>query len=170
MMAEPWLRGPIEGVDPLIAPLFFSFEQIREDLAKHTEGLTVEQVWSHPHGLAPLGFQMRHIAGSIGRLATYLRGEPLTEAQIAESTREFDPGASRDELLAAIDRSMATAEQAACEAARGSMTEARTVGRMRLPTTVVGLIVHISEHSQRHLGAAIVTARLLRTLPEDRQE
>ena len=166
MAAEPWLRGPLEGVDPMIAPLFYSFQQIREDLAKHTEGMTVEQIWSRPGGLAPLGFQLRHIAGSVERLATYLRGELLNEDQIAESQREFEPGASREELLSAIDQSMKLAEEAAREAAQGSMTEARAVGRIRLPATVVGLMVHIAEHSQRHLGAAIVTARLLRTLQE----
>jgi hypothetical protein len=165
MAVEPWLRGPLEGVNPSVAPLFFSFEQIREDLARHTEGLSAEQIWSRPLGIAPLGFQMRHIAGSIGRLATYLRGEALSEAQMAEAGREFEPGASREELLLAIEQAMKAAEEAATEAARGSLGEPRAIGCLRLPTTVMGLIVHIAEHSQRHLGAAIVTSRLLRAWP-----
>jgi uncharacterized damage-inducible protein DinB len=38
--------------------------------------------------------------------------------------------------------------------------DARTVGRKRLPTTVIGLLTHIAEHTQRHVGQAIVTAKL----------
>ena len=51
---EPWLRGPIPDVSPLVAPVLYSFEQAREDLAEHTEGLTTEQVWARPLDLAPL--------------------------------------------------------------------------------------------------------------------
>src|SRR5581483_3366170 len=52
---EPWLRGPIEGVHALVAPLFYTFAQVREDLPKHIEGLTHEQVWRKLDG-ACLGF------------------------------------------------------------------------------------------------------------------
>ncbi len=38
--------------------------------------------------------------------------------------------------------------------------EPRGVGRQRLPTTVGGLIVHCAEHTQRHVGQAITTARI----------
>src|SRR5262249_18532468 len=70
--AEPWLRGPIEDVPPVMAPVLYAFIQASEDLAEHTAGLTVKQIWARPLGLAPLGFQLRHIAGSVDRLATYL--------------------------------------------------------------------------------------------------
>ena len=30
---EPWMRGPIPGVDPLLAPILYSFQMAREDLA-----------------------------------------------------------------------------------------------------------------------------------------
>ena len=65
---EPWLRGPIEGVDPLRAPILYAFRQAREDLAHWTEILTDDQIWFRPAGLAPIGFQLRHIAGSVDRL------------------------------------------------------------------------------------------------------
>lgn len=159
-MTEPWLRGPLEGVHPLIAPLFHCFQQVREDLELHTAGLSPDLIWSRPRGLAPLGFQLRHMAGSIDRLAAYLKGSALSEAQLAASTTEFEPGATRDELLQAIATAMSAAEQAAREAA-ADLTACREVGRLRLPTTAIGLIVHIAEHTQRHLGQAIVTARLL---------
>jgi hypothetical protein len=43
-----------------------------------------------------------------------------------------------------------------------TLIESRTVGRKRLPTTVVGLMVHIAEHTQRHVGQAITTAKIVR--------
>jgi uncharacterized damage-inducible protein DinB len=43
------------------------------------------------------------------------------------------------------------------------LTEAREVGRKRLPTTVAGLLTHIAEHTQRHVGQAISAAKLART-------
>jgi uncharacterized damage-inducible protein DinB len=42
-----------------------------------------------------------------------------------------------------------------------TLGDARTVGRKRLPTTVIGLLTHIAEHTQRHVGQAIVTAKAL---------
>src|SRR5262245_5486732 len=99
---EPWLRGDIEGVDPLLAPALHSFQQVREDLALHTKGLSTEQVWACPHGLAPLGFQLKHIAGSVDRLTTCLEGKPLSEAQLEVKAREMDLGTTLEELLAGV--------------------------------------------------------------------
>jgi uncharacterized damage-inducible protein DinB len=44
------------------------------------------------------------------------------------------------------------------------LSEPRSVGRKQLPTTLQGLLVHIAEHSQRHVGQAIVAVRLLQKL------
>jgi uncharacterized damage-inducible protein DinB len=161
-LPEPWLRGPIEGVDPTIAPLLRSLEQAREDLAKFTAGLSTEQVWARPHGLAPLGFQLRHIAGSTDRLTTYLEGKQLTAEQIATMKAEMEPGASLEELLAAIDASFRHTEEVAKTLAPAEFAAFRGVGRKNLPTTVIGLIVHIAEHTQRHVGQAIAAAKLAR--------
>src|SRR6266478_6472623 len=109
-VTEPWLRGPIPGVSPLISPVLYAFQQAREDLAAHTDGLTVEQIWARPYNLAPLGFQLRHIAGSVDRLVTYLMGDALDEAQMAALRTETEPGESRQELLARVDSALAHAE------------------------------------------------------------
>jgi uncharacterized damage-inducible protein DinB len=37
------------------------------------------------------------------------------------------------------------------------------VGRKELPTTLGGLLVHIADHTQRHVGQAIVTVKLVRS-------
>jgi hypothetical protein len=159
---EPWLRGPINGVPTVLAPVLYAFTQAREDLAEHTSGLTVEQIWARPLGLAPVGFQLRHIAGSVDRLVSYLMGQPLDEAQMAALRTEMEPGQSREELLAGVDRALAGAEARIRSIDPASLTEPRVVGRMRLPTTVIGLLVHIAEHTQRHVGQAISAAKLVR--------
>ena len=163
-LPEPWLRGPLPDVHPLLAPVLRSLEQAREDLGKHTEGLATEQIWARPHGLPPLGFQLRHIAGSIGRLATYLAGRQLDDAQMAAMRAEMGPCASREELLAAIDQAIARAGETIRAVDVGTLAEPRSVGRKQLPTTVIGLLVHIAEHTQRHVGQAIAAARLARAV------
>ncbi len=161
-MSEPWLSGPIDGVDPLIAPLLYSFEQTRAELSSHLAGLTAEQIWSKPHGLTSVGFHVRHIGGAVDRLSTYLRGEQLSPEQLARLKSESEPGADAPALLAELHADLARCEAYARGIDPASLRDVRGVGRKMLPTTVHGLIVHIAEHTQRHLGQAITTAKLLR--------
>ena len=160
-MEEPWLRGPIPGLDPRIAPILYTFTQAREDLAQYTDGLTPDQIWARPCSLASVGFHIRHIAGSTDRLMTYLTGAQLSEAQLASLAAESTPGAAREELLAALDAAFTCAESIVRALDPASLTTPREVGRKRLPTTVIGLLTHIAEHTQRHTGQAITTAKLV---------
>jgi uncharacterized damage-inducible protein DinB len=159
---EPWMRGPIEGVPTLLAPLLYSFQQAREDLSHHTEGLTQAQLWATPHGFGSVGFHLRHIAGSTERLTTYLEGRQLSEAQLDFLKHEHDPGASREELLDAMDAVFERAEAVVRALDVARIEDAREIGRKKLPTTVIGLLTHIAEHTQRHVGQAISAAKLAR--------
>lgn len=159
---EPWLRGPIAGVDPLLAPILYSFQQAREDLAHWTAGLTTEQVWARPHGFGPVGYHLRHIAGSVERLMTYVQGRELSAEQFAEIARQMDPGASLAELMAELERSLDAAEAVVRAIDPATLAEPRAVGRKRLPTTVIGLLTHIAEHTTRHVGEAISAVKLAR--------
>jgi len=161
-LPEPWLRGPIEGLSPLVAPILYAFQHAREDLARFTEGLTTEQIWARPHGFGPVGFHLRHIAGSVDRLMTYLEGRMLDEGQMAALKTEMEPGASREELLRALDAAFAKAEGIVKKIDPGTLAERRGVGRKQLPTTVIGLLTHMAEHTQRHVGEAISAAKLAR--------
>lgn len=161
-LPEPWLRGPIPGFHPLIAPILYAFEQAREDLALHTAGLTTEQVWATPHGFGSLGFHVRHIARSTDRLMTYLAGKQLSESQMTALQREQDPGASLEQLLAEMDLSFQNAESIVRALNPANLGDTRGVGRKHLPTTVIGLLTHIAEHTQRHVGQAIGAAKLAR--------
>ena len=157
------MRGPIEGVEPLVAPVFYSFTQVREELAHYTEGLTTEQVWRQVNSLPTLGFHLRHIAGSVDRLMSYLREAEISPEQIVYLKSEGEPGASLDELLAGVDAAFAKAESQLRTIKADDIHAPRYIGRKRLPTSVLGLLVHVSEHTQRHLGQSITTAKLMRS-------
>ena len=145
----------------MVAPVFHSFLQVREELAEYTAGLETEQVWRVLGGTS-LGFHLSHIAGSVDRLSTYLAGEPLTDAQLEFLGHEPESGASLATLLALAEDRLAACEERLRQVSPSSLAEPRSVGRRELPTTVIGLIVHLAEHTQRHLGQAIVLSKLLR--------
>lgn len=159
---EPWLRGPLPDVHPLMAPSLHSFIQIREDLARWTEGLRDEEIWSRPFGLAPVGFHLRHIAGSVERLTAYMFGKELTTAQLEAIPHEMDSGIGRSLLLEQVNEALQKSEQAMRAIDPETFEHPRSVGRKKLPTTVIGLVVHIAEHAQRHVGELIVTSKLVR--------
>ncbi len=164
MPQEPWQRGPIDGVDARTGSILYAFEQAREDLAQYTEGLTPEQFWARPFGFGSVGFHVRHIAGSTRRLMTYLEGRQLIAAQLEEIKREHNPGASREDLLADLDAAFREAEAKVRAIDPATLAEPRFVGRMQLPTTVIGLLTHIAEHTQRHVGQAVAAAKLARAV------
>lgn len=163
------MRGPIEGVDLLVAPVLYSFQQAREDLALHTAGLTMAQIWATPHGFGSLGFHIRHIGGSTDRLMTYVRGLQLSEEQMAKLKSEHEPGASREQLLADLNHDFERAEAVVRGIDPSTLAERREVGRKKLPTTVIGLLTHIAEHTQRHVGQAISAAKLVRAIDSSEQ-
>lgn len=159
---EPWLRGPIDGVPAHLMPVFHSFAQVREDLALHTEGISDDALWRKIGPIPSLGFQLRHIAGSVDRLVTYLMAEELSATQIEFLKSEAQPGTSLGVLLAGINSALSNAEERIRTIAPASLNDARFIGKKRLPSTVLGLLVHVAEHTQRHLGQAITTAKLVR--------
>jgi DinB superfamily len=157
---EPWLRGPLADVHPLLAPTLHAYAQAREDLARWTDGLTDAEIWSRPQGLAPVGFHLRHIAGSVERLTAYIRGRQLTAEQLDAIHHEMDPGPGRSRLLDEANRALQDSEQVIRSLDPALLAEPRGVGRKQLPTTVIGLVVHLAEHTQRHVGELIITSKL----------
>jgi Protein of unknown function (DUF664). len=163
---EAWLRGPLAGVPPVVTPLFFTFTQVREDLERHTSGLTTDDVWRRVGNTAPLGFHLRHIPGSVDRLLTYLEERSLSEEQLQALKQELSPGADVATLLGEMRSRFENAEHRLKNLSFDDLHAPRYIGRKRLPTTVLGLLVHIAEHTQRHLGQAITTTKLLKNSTE----
>lgn len=168
---EVWLRGPLPDVAPQLMPAAHALMQSAEDIAAAAAGLTTEELWVKPGGAASAGFHIRHIAGSIDRLLTYVRGELLNEAQrkaLATEREPGDPPATAEELIrqahAAIEQALNVIRATTPEAA----LEPRGVGRAQLPSSVGGLLFHIAEHTQRHTGQLITTAKIVRGLGVDR--
>ena len=166
-MPEVWLRGPLPDVAPSLQPAAHALMQAAEDIARAAAGLTTDELWVRPGGAASAGFHLRHIAGSIDRLLAYARGEPLSDAQLAALRGEREarePPESATQLVhlasSAIDTAIATIRATTAESA----ATPRAVGRAQLPSTVGGLLFHIAEHTQRHTGQLITTARIVRGL------
>jgi hypothetical protein len=53
-----------------------------------------------------------------------------------------------------------TPSAAAGPTGEATLTATREVGRARLPSTVIGLLFHAAEHTQRHAGQALTTKRM----------
>jgi uncharacterized damage-inducible protein DinB len=165
---EPWLRGPVSGVPPLLQPAAHAFLHALEDVESAAADLSNEQLWRRPGGVASAGFHLMHLAGSTDRLMTYARDETLSEAQRGALAAEKSPeasGRSRDALLVAW---RATVEQALRQLAatpESRLGDARYVGQARLPSTVLGLLFHAAEHAQRHAGQLVTTAKIIGAQP-----
>jgi hypothetical protein len=145
-MVEPWLRGTLTEVDAV--------------------PLADAEVEARPLGLPSVGFQMRHIARSLDRLLTYAEGQQLSARQLAGLKEEMDGGAGllgarREATFMEFAKAMEVTVDRVMRISPGSYEEARRVGRDRLPTTVGGLLVHCADHTQRHVGQAVTTAKVV---------
>lgn len=162
---EAWLRGPIPGVDPYLMPAAHALVQSSEDLERAAAPLTPAELWATPGGAASVGFHLRHVAGSIDRLLTYARGGALDDAQRAVLAAEGlagTPPAEAPELIRGALRAIEGALDTLRATPREALLEPRKVGRAGLPSTVLGLLVHVAEHTQRHTGQVITTAKIVR--------
>ena len=159
---EPWLTGKLAQDHPIRAALLYSFEHARSDLRRHTGDLNDEAIWRSYGHVAPVGFHIRHIAGSVERLMTYTQGEQLTEQQLHDLKAEEGRELTKAQLFDLLETKLAAAEVALRRISVDKLDEVREIGRNRIPVPLGVLLVHIAEHTQRHVGAAIVTAKLAR--------
>ena len=162
---EPWLRGPVPNVPPLLQPVAHSLMQAVEDMRRVVTPLGDDALWARPGGAASIGFHVRHAAAALDRLYTYARGESLSESQLAwmkaEATLGEQGRASASELVAEFEAQVERALAQLRSTQEDRLTEAREVGRLKLPSTVIGLLFHGAEHTQRHVGQTIATAQVV---------
>ncbi len=164
-LPEVWMRGPIPDVPPLLQPVAHALLQSQEEVERVVGGLSPEEIWARPGGAPAVGFHVRHAAGSLERLFTYARGEGLEAAQRAYLAVEGEPGAppaTGAELVAGFAAAAAHALAQLRATQEATLLEARGVGRLQLPSTVLGLLFHAAEHTQRHVGQIVTTARIVR--------
>jgi uncharacterized damage-inducible protein DinB len=158
---EPWLRDTLKDIPAVPRAVLHALELASEDLNRWCGGLTDEEINARPGGLAPVAFHLRHIARSLDRLLTYAEGHLLNEEQLAALRTELDPGANREDLFSELSAAIARGMARIRAINVSELEEPRSVGAKRLPTTVAGLLVHIADHSQRHVGQAITTAKIV---------
>ena len=162
MSVEAWLRGPLDGVPPLLMPVAHSLTQAKEDLRGAASGLTSAELAARPGGAASIAFHLHHIAGSADRLLTYALGRSLSDEQMAELRAEReDSGVNAGPLLERIDTVLDRVLAVVRDTEERELIAERHVGRARLPSTLIGLLFHIAEHTQRHTGQVITTAKIL---------
>ncbi len=162
---EPWLRGTHGDVPAVARAVLHALELAREDLAKWTAGLTDAEVHAGPMGLPPVAFHLRHIARATDRILTYAEGGQLTAEQLTALKAESNAGSETlAELLAEVEASFARAAERVRALAGAEFETFRGVGRKQLPTSVGGALVHVADHTQRHVGQVVTTAKVLQAL------
>lgn len=165
MPGPVWLQGPIAGVPALLQPVAHALVEAEEDVQALVPSLSIEEIWTRPNGAASVGYHVGHAAGSLDRLLTYARGDSLNATQLAthaaEKTMDSNsatPSELAADFSAAVERALghlrATSEV--------SLLAPREVGRARLPSDVIGLLVHAGLHTYRHVGQAITTAKIVK--------
>jgi uncharacterized damage-inducible protein DinB len=157
---EPWMRGTHEEIPAVQRAVIHALELAREDVERWCGHLTDEEWNLHPQGLAPAAFHVRHIAQSIDRLLTYAEGGQLSGEQLERMKYELDPRANGKEVLAEFEAALAEAEKRIRAFAGNNLEAKRALGRKALPTTVGGLLVHVADHTSRHVGQVVTTAKL----------
>ena len=163
---EPWLRGTLTDVPAEQRAVLHALQLAREDVQRWCGGLTEQEFAARPHGLPSVAFHLRHIVGSLDRLLTYAENKLLSDEQKQWMASEMDSPTNREELLKAFERGLAAAEARIIKIDRSQWQEPRGVGRKQFPTTVAGLIIHCADHTQRHVGQAVTTSKVLLALRE----
>ena len=159
---EVWLRGPIEGVPPLLQPVAHALLQVTEEIKVIVDSLPTHLLWERPAGVASPGFHLLHMCGVIDRMRTYASGKQLSEEQFADLKAEKEERQmNAHELVRKVNVAVESMIEFLKNTDTASLTEQRAVGRKQLPSTVIGLLFHTAEHVQRHNGQLLVTVKVL---------
>lgn len=158
---EPWLRGTLTEVPAVARAVLHAFELAQEDVLRWCGPLNEADFNARPFDLPPLAFHLRHIPRSLDRLLSYAEGQQLTGEQIAALKSEIDGVASREALFVEFSRGLDNAAKRVSALAAGDLEQARFIGKKQLPTTVGGVLVHLADHTQRHVGQIVTTAKIL---------
>jgi uncharacterized damage-inducible protein DinB len=160
-MTEPWLQGTLTDLPVLQRAVLHSLQMAQEDTAKWCGGLDDSEIHARPFGLPSVAFQLRHIARSLDRFCCYAEGVRLNEQQLAALASEMGNCGTRDSIFSELEASVENTRRRLDEIVRQPLDTTIAIGRKRLPTTLAGLLVHAAEHTQRHVGQAITTAKVI---------
>lgn len=161
---EVWLRGALTGIPALLQPVAHALLQAKEEIHEMMNDFPVELLWQRPAGVASPAFHLQHITGVLNRLFSYAASRPLTAQQLEYLKTE---GLQAEDinvplLLNKLDEQINSSIEMLKTIDETRLTEPRSVGRMQLPSTVLGLLFHAAEHTMRHTGQLNVTVRILK--------
>ncbi|MGB8534850.1 MAG: DinB family protein [Acidobacteriaceae bacterium] len=160
-MTEPWLQGTLTEYPVLQRAVLHSLQMAQEDTTRWCGNLDDREVHERPFGLPSVAFQLRHIARSLDRFCTYAEGKPLTEPQLSALASEMENTGTSNSIFSELGASLENTRRRLHTIIRQPLDTPIAIGRKRLPTTLAGLLVHAAEHTQRHVGQAITTAKLI---------
>ena len=161
---EPWLRGTHSEVSAVARAVLHALDLATDDLTRWTEGLTDIEVHAQPLGLTPVAFHLRHLARATDRILTYAEGGQLSGEQLSGLKAESGGAETRAELLAEVEASFSNAAQRIRTLSTADFNTPRSVGRKQLPTSIGGALIHVADHTQRHVGQVVTTAKVLKAL------
>jgi len=164
--AEVWLRGTLPGILPALQPVAHALLQAHEELNELTTDFPDALLWNKPAGMASVGFHLEHLAGVLDRLFTYARGELLSAQQLQALQEEGKPKPQEVTvgiLVAQFNNQVELSLAQIKNTPEEELFETRGVGRARIPSTVLGLLVHAAEHTMRHLGQLLVTVKVVKS-------
>jgi hypothetical protein len=162
---EVWLRGPLADIPALLQPVAHTLLQSREEVNALMVDFPEIFLWVKPGGMASPAFHLQHLTGILDRLFTYARGEALNANQLNYLTmegKEPDHECSVDSLVQRFNQQVDVAIDQLRNTNEATLTGVRGVGRAHVPSTVIGLLFHAAEHTMRHTGQLLVTAKLLK--------
>jgi uncharacterized damage-inducible protein DinB len=163
---EVWLRGPVPNIPPLLQPVAHGLLQCCNEVGAAIPDLSSQQLLARPGGAASIAYHLVHAIGALDRLFTYARGEQLSPAQLGALKKENrldESDATSDHLVIAFDSAVERALEQLRNTDDATLLEPRVVGRAQLPSTVIGLLFHAAEHTQRHVGQLVTTAKVVRS-------
>jgi uncharacterized damage-inducible protein DinB len=161
---EPWLRGTHADVPAVGRAVLHALDLALDDLTKWATGLTDSEVHAEPLGLTSVAFHLRHIARSTDRLLSYAEGSQLSAEQLSALRAERAGDETLAALLAEVEASFSNAAERVRVLATANLETFRGVGRKQLPTSIGGALVHVADHTQRHVGQVVTTAKVLKAL------
>jgi uncharacterized damage-inducible protein DinB len=161
---EPWLRGTYADVPAVGRAVLHALDLAQDDLTKWIAGLTDAEVHAQPLGLTSVAFHLRHIARSTDRILTYAEGAQLSTEQLAALKAEQSGDESLPTLLAELEASFSSAAARVRVLATADFDTPRGVGRKQLPTSLGGALIHVADHTQRHVGQVVTTTKVLKAL------
>lgn len=158
---EPWLRGTHSDFPAVGRAILHALDLALDDLTKWTSGLSEAEVHAQPLGLTSVAFHLRHIARSVDRILSYAEGKQLAPEQLTALKAEQSGTETLAELMAEVEASFSDAGERIRVLATADLDTFRGVGRKQLPTSIGGALVHVADHTQRHVGQVVTTVKVL---------